>query len=219
MTHPAALQKALSVALAASLMALGFCAYKHLRPGSDIPESCQPSTFEQNLERDEIKHNSSPNVGGMGMFQYTVKEETPPGFPARTTTAHPNVALWTPHGRLLGSDRGEFGGELVLSREDNRSEPDPEIILQDNIEDLFVTPYGIVVTAGLAHMDYDQGAIYLLEFSGAQPITKKIFDLPSTVVSSWHTKDKNILVNTRRGSYLVRSPTEIVQIRCPARNG
>ncbi|MCA0393078.1 MAG: hypothetical protein LCH70_02975 [Proteobacteria bacterium] len=220
MMHPLALSKALSVALVASLIALGFCAYKHLSGDRDIPESCQPSTFEQDVaRRDEIKHNASPNVGGMGMYEYKVKEEAPPGFPAQTITAHPNVALWTPHGRLLGSDRGEFGGELVLSRNDNRSEPDPEIILRDNIEDLFVMPYGIVVTAGLAHMGYDKGAVYLLSFSGSQPTAKKIYDLPSSIVSSWQTKDQNILINTRSGSYLIKSPTEIISIRCPARNG
>lgn len=216
--HPVALSKALSIALAASLVALGFCAYKHLRAGRDTPESCQPSTFEQNVARDEIKHYASPNVGGMGMYEYIVREEAAPGLPPRTFTAHPNVALWTPHGRLLGSDRGEFGGELVLSRKDNHSEPEPEIILRDNIEDLFVMPYGIVVTTGLAHLGYDHGAVYLLNFAGSQPTVKKIHDLSSSVVSSWHTKDENILINTRQGSYLIKSPTEMIPIRCSARS-
>ncbi len=170
------------------------------------------------MARDEVKHRASPNVGGMGMFEYKVMEEAPPGLPSHVFTAHPNVALWTPHGRLLGSDRGEVGGELVLSRNDNSAESKPEIILRDNIEDLFVMPYGIVVTAGLAHMSYDHGAVYLLKFSGPQPTVKKIYDLPSAVVSSWHTKDENLLVNTRRGSYLIKSPTEMIPIKCPSHN-
>ena len=158
--QPIALARILAIALAASLIALAYCALNHFPRKSNIPISCQPSTDEQNMARDEVKHYGSPNVGGMGMFEYKIKEEPPPppGFQARTITAHPNVALWTSHGRLLGSDRGEFGGELVLSRKDNYSEPDPEILLRDNIEDLFVMPYGIVITAGLAHMGYDHGA-------------------------------------------------------------
>ena len=152
------------------------------------------------------------------MFEYKVTEEAPPGLPSHVFTAHPNVALWTPHGRLLGSDRGEFGGELVLARDENNPESQPEIILRDNIADMFVMPYGIVVVAGLAHMGYDHGAVYLLKFSGSKPIVKKIYDLQSTVVSSWHTKDENILVNTRLGSYLIESPTEMGQVNCPAHN-
>jgi hypothetical protein len=213
-----ALSKALSIALAVALAALGICAYTHLSADRDIPASCLPASDKQDMARDEIKHRASPNVGGMGMFEYKVMEEAPPGRPSRVFTAHPNVALWTPHGRLLGSDRGEFGGELVLSRNDSNAESKPEIILRDNIEDLFVMPYGIVVTTGLAHMSYDHGAVYLLKFSGSQPIVKKIYDLPSAVVSSWHTKDENILVNTRRGSYLIKSPTEMNPIKCPAHN-
>lgn len=216
--QPIALSKALSLALAASLVALGFCAYKHLPSNRNTPTSCEPSSVEQDIARDEIKHHASPDVGGMGMFEYKVREEASPGFPSRIFVAHPNVALWTPHGRLLGSDRGEFGGELVLSRKDNDSESEPEIILRDNIEDLFLMPYGIVVTAGLDHMGYDHGAVYLLKFSGSQPTVKKIYDLPSAVVSSWHTKDENILINTRRGSYLIKSSTDMSPIKCPAQN-
>jgi hypothetical protein len=217
---PIAVTKTLAVALAVSLAALAYSVSKDLRQSdtkaaSVVPAYCQPSSEEQDIARDEVKHYGSKNVGGMGGFEYQVTPDASSGIP-EAITAHATVALWTPHGRLLGSDRGEFGGELVLSRKDSHPEPNPEIILRANIEDLFVAPYGIVVTSGLSHLSYDRGAIYLLTFADSQPHVKKIYDLPSAVKSSWHTSDGNILINThQRGSYLIKAPTEVVTVKCP----
>lgn len=176
--------------------------------------SCNAMSYTERLDRDEIKHNASPNVGGMGMYHYEVTHPAPPGFQSRTEVVHPTVALWTSHGRLLGSDRGEFGGELVLA---DKKDPDaqPKTLYQANIEDMFLMKYGVVATTGYFHMDQDFGSILLVTFSeSGKPNVREIFKLPAGVYSSWVTSDDKLLVNTSGGSFAILSPTSIEQVRC-----
>lgn len=171
-------------------------------------------SYEARLARDEIKHAASPNVGGMGMFHYEITHEPRLGNTPLTEVVHPTVALWTPHGRLLGSDRGEFGGELVLADEDNPAKP-PEILYYANIEDLFLMKYGVLATTGYFHLDQDFGSVLLVTFADSgEPQVKEAFKLPAGVRTSWVMKDDNLLVNTSKGTFSISSATEIEEVRC-----
>jgi len=48
-------------------------------------------------------------------------------------------------GRLVGTDRGEFGGELVFRARDGSIQS----VLKDNVQGIFKMPFGLVVFAGL----------------------------------------------------------------------
>ena len=176
--------------------------------------SCAEMSYEARLARDEIKHMASPNVGGMGMFHYQITHDAAPGETPHTETVHATVALWTPHGRLLGSDRGEFGGELAIA-DKNDSSKQPRILYYANIEDLFLMKYGILATTGYFHLDQDFGSVLLVTFSqsGASQV-KEIFQLPAGVRTSWVTTDDRLLVNTSEGTFVISSPTEMQQVTC-----
>jgi hypothetical protein len=176
--------------------------------------SCTPMTYEERLNRDEIKHAASPNVGGMGMFPYEVTYDAPPDQTPRKEVVHATVALWTPHGRLLGSDRGEFGGELVLAGK-NYPEEQPRVLYHANIEDLFLMEYGVLATTGYFHLSEDFGSVLLTTFSGGgEPKVIEAFKLPSGVQASWVTDDGKLLVNTSQGAFSISSTTKIEQVRC-----
>lgn len=176
--------------------------------------SCAQMNYEERLSRGEIKHMASPNVGGMGMFPYEVTLDAPPGRTPRTVVVHATVALWTPHGRLLGSDRGEFGGELVLSNEQYPAEQ-PRLLYRENIEDLFLMKYGVLATTGYFHMSYDFGSVLLITFAdNGEPKVTEALRLPAGVQASWVTKDDNLLVNTSQGTFAIFSPSRIERVRC-----
>jgi hypothetical protein len=178
--------------------------------------SCAKMSYEARLARDEIKHKASPDVGGMGMFHYEITHDAPSGQAPQTETVHATVALWTPQGRLLGSDRGEFGGELVLANE-NDPKKQPKNLYYANIEDLFLMKYGVLATTGYFHLDQDVGSILLVTFSkSGGPQVEEIFKLPAGVQTSWVTTDDKLLVNTSKGTFAISSPTKIEQVRCKA---
>ena len=175
--------------------------------------SCARMSYADRLAKDEIKHIASPNVGGMGMYHYKVIHRQPP-FPDREVLVHPTVALWTPHGRLLGSDRGEFGGELVLLATDEGKER-YQYLTAANVEDLFLMPYGVVATTSYRHMDFDFGSLLQVSFTpSGTPSVRKIHTLPGAVRSSWVTVDNHLLVNTGEGSFLLTSPETLLHVQC-----
>lgn len=186
------------------------------RPDKPRLINCSAMSLAERVSRDEIKHNASPNVGGMGMYHYEITHQSPTRskFTPRTELVHATVALWTPHGRLLGSDRGEFGGELVLDGEQQPPAP-VKVIFYSNIEDLFLMRYGVLATTGYFHLGEDHGSIFLINFSSSgEPSFKEIFQLPGGVKTSWVTTEDKLLVNTSKGSFAVSSPSHIEQVRC-----
>lgn len=81
----------------------------------------------------------------------------PEGERTTTTRQTPNVGLRTASGFLVGSDRGEWGGELVYL--DARSAPIR--LLNENVTGIHQLPVGTVVVTGLAHGMSNRGALYL----------------------------------------------------------
>src|SRR5437879_5679861 len=65
----------------------------------------------------------------------------------------PDVGLKVVDGFLLGSDRGEWGGELVFS--DGRSQT--ATLLKENVTAIHRLRFGIVVVTGIAHLSIDEG--------------------------------------------------------------
>jgi hypothetical protein len=120
------------------------------------------------------------------------------------------VAFKTPQGYLAGDSRGEFGGELVfIDHEDNVN------ILQDiNIEDIYKFGFGYVITAGLAHKQRNNGAIYLVTFNKNKPEISKLFNLLGAPKSSIKLPNGNLFINSQNGSELLKSDGSLYRIHC-----
>jgi hypothetical protein len=68
----------------------------------------------------------------------------------------PSAALRVADGWLLGGDRGEWGGELVLLDETGRSRR----LVDDNIGGLAPLGARVVAIGGLAHLSSNRGLVY-----------------------------------------------------------
>ena len=77
--------------------------------------------------------------------------------------AIPTVALKVDRGWLAGSDRGEWGGELVFIRDDGKQFP----LIHENVFDVFRFGNRILVITGLAHMGTNEGGIHVLSADDA----------------------------------------------------
>ncbi|WP_346838702.1 hypothetical protein [Microbulbifer sp. SAOS-129_SWC] len=87
-------------------------------------------------------------------FKFDVVGYGPEGRVVNTVDEVPVVALPVEDGWLLGSDRGEWGGNLVLKS--NKGET--KKLLEANIENIYVFSYGYIATAGLSHLGMNQGS-------------------------------------------------------------
>jgi hypothetical protein len=73
--------------------------------------------------------------------------------------ARPDFVLPAFDGVLLGSDRGEWGGELVFRDRDGKFHQ----LINRNVRGIVRTPSGIVVFVGLAHLFGSAGGIYRVD--------------------------------------------------------
>lgn len=74
----------------------------------------------------------------------------------RTVKSGPRGAVKVEGGYLMGSDRGEWGGEITFIS----SKGKPRVIAKENTEAIYKTEHGIFAVTGLAHMTMNSGFIY-----------------------------------------------------------
>lgn len=100
----------------------------------------------------------SPAGAGSSGISYPVRfsESDVSGTQVVTIRARPDFIFPAFGGVLLGSDRGEWGGELVFR---DRSGTLQRLVDQ-NVRGIVRMPSGIVVFTGLAHLGMSAGAIY-----------------------------------------------------------
>jgi HEAT repeat protein len=114
----------------------------------------------------------------------------------------PELALKVENGWLTGSDRGEWGGELVFIDEKGNS----SILLNTNIEDIYRLGELTIATTGLAHMGMNNGAVYKLELNKAGGWEASHWiKLPGVPRSSWFVETSELLINTLRGGSILLS--------------
>lgn len=70
----------------------------------------------------------------------------------------PRCGVRVPGGALVGASRGEWGGELVYVRRNGEAVR----VKSENVTAIHVTPSGIVLVAGIAHMGWNEGQLYRL---------------------------------------------------------
>jgi len=114
----------------------------------------------------------------------------------------PELALKVENGWLTGSDRGEWGGELVFIDEEGNS----TILLNKNIEDIYRLGELTIATAGLAHLGKNNGAVYKLELNNSGDwVVAPWIKLPGVPRSSWFVETGELLINTLHGGSILLS--------------
>jgi len=78
----------------------------------------------------------------------------------------------------IGTDRGEWGGELTANFSNGRS----QVLIRDNIVQLEPHRESLYVFTGLSHLGLCTGAIYEIEHYESVPKAKRLMLLPDTPV-------------------------------------
>lgn len=130
----------------------------------------------------------------------------------------PNLALRVADGWLTGRQKGEWGGELMYISDSGVK----QLVVSDNIEDIYQLGEQWIATAGLAHLSGDYGRIYRLKRLNANSAASnnKEFradiwlELPSAVKSSWWVEGGELLLNTNKGSMLLSADGSLRMAPC-----
>lgn len=114
----------------------------------------------------------------------------------------PDLGLRIQNGWLVGSDRGEWGGELVYLPDSG----EPQVILRENVEDIYYLGERIVAVTGLAHLGSNSGVVFSLNFREdgsweAEPWVQ----LPGAPQSSWFVETGELLINLYSGGSILIS--------------
>ena len=161
----------------------------------------------------DVKFYEEKNKGIAERFVYTVTEmrNTVEGRKEVLITRTPKVGLKVDDGWLLGDDRGEFGGELVYWASRDSS----YIIIDENIQDIFYTPYGIIAVGGLSHMAINDGVLYKILKSKDGKYSAEVYQyLPGASYSNHLLEDGCLLLNTTSGSVLFSPETGFRMAGC-----
>ncbi|MBL9202400.1 MAG: HEAT repeat domain-containing protein [Opitutaceae bacterium] len=126
--------------------------------------------------------------------------------------AGPNVAprAWLrlgTHGHLLGTDLGEFGGELVFRDASGAR----HTITRTNTQGIVRMPFGIVAATGLAHMILNNGFLYLVDFNpGETPVARRWKSLPGAPRRMGVLENGNLFVSCVNGDVVVTPTGEML---------
>ncbi|MBQ4836622.1 hypothetical protein [Pseudoalteromonas luteoviolacea] len=109
---------------------------------------------------------------------------------------------------LIGTNNGEFGGELLRVDKANNM----TLLEQMNVEDVYKMPFGVVVTSGLAHLSSNTGKISLLtpDFK-----LETLFGLIGSPQSSWLLGNGDLLINSYpKGTQVLTKKGYLKRVKC-----
>jgi hypothetical protein len=127
-----------------------------------------------------------------------------------TELSVPHVQYKTQFGVLSGSNRGEFGGELIFVNKSSTINRLAEI----NVEDIYIFSSGYIVTSGLAHMSSNHGEVYFVSFKNEEIKIQKIHGLLGAPKNSLKISSKEILINSRDGSQVLNIDGSLRTVQC-----
>ncbi|HWX66840.1 MAG TPA: hypothetical protein VNZ27_10495 [Rhodanobacter sp.] len=123
----------------------------------------------------------------------------------------PVHALAAYDGQLLGGDRGEWGGELLF----RDSKGEIHRLLEKNVHGIFEMPFGIVAFTGLAHMNSNQGAIYIVSRNRNNDISVNISRrLPGAPRDVFRTEAGDVVFRVSTGEFKDNSASREETLDC-----
>ena len=128
----------------------------------------------------------------------------------RTIQQVPDVGINVDGGYLVGSSRGEWGGELVfVDREGKQT-----TLLHDNVRGLHHMTSGIVVVTGLSHLSTNTGAVFKVA-KGEDGVWRasRWKELPGAPVASGLRPNGNLFVGCEGGRVEVSPSGDIERVK------
>lgn len=143
---------------------------------------------------DEAERRSEDKNGVIEIRQDNVKEVR------EEVRQVPEKGLKVEGGWVVGSDRGEWGGELVFI--DNSGQA--EMILKANVEDIYRLGKRYIAITGLAHMFSNEGAIYELKVGADGRWYAEFWrSLPGAPSSSYFVETSELFIDTYSGGSIL----------------
>jgi hypothetical protein len=104
-------------------------------------------------------------------------------------------ALRTNTGTLVGTDAGEWGGELVFIPQAGAA----QTLVKQNVATIFRLGDADYALTGLAHLILNDGALWRIDTRGATARADRLADLPGGSPRAWtHVEGKALLVATEK---------------------
>jgi len=146
----------------------------------------------------KLTHNATVYSYGQNGREETSIEQTP------------HVAVRVGDASFTGSNRGEWGGELVLVE----ASGDTKILFKDNIHDIYNTKNGVIVISGLSHLMTNKGRIYLITKNESTIDYQILFGLDSAPEDSWITDSGEIFITTSYGTSILKQNGTLQRVLC-----
>jgi hypothetical protein len=168
------------------------------------------SRTEEPLSQEKLKLKNNEHALKRLSHTTTVYSYGQNGRQAITIEQSPHVAVKMGDGWLTGSNRGEWGGELVFVDASGNS----EILLNDNIHDIYKTDNGTIVVAGLSHLASNSGRIFLVTKNGSSINYRILFGLDAAPEESWMADSGDLYINTSYGATILKSDGTLQRALC-----
>ena len=128
----------------------------------------------------------------------------------------PGIALRAENGWLAGSNRGEWGGELVFIKDGGKAQK----IHDENVENIYLLGDRYIAVVGLAHMSMNNGMLFeLIPDKASQWSVRPWRSLPGAPGSSSLVETGELLINTLGGgSILVSKDGSMRMAPCVKKN-
>ena len=157
------------------------------------------------------RHGSDPAPSSSLAYTTQVVGYDVDGEHVKTIQVVPTHILDAYGGLLLGSDRGEWGGELMFRSRDGSLYR----LLDRNVQGIIRMPFGIVVFTGLAHMRMSKGAIYdITQDSNGKVKAERRYDLPGAPSKIRWTTDGGLVFETKILTLHRRYPWSASDTQC-----
>lgn len=166
-----------------------------------------------------VSTGDGSTLGNYDDLAFEAPEFPPNPNPAwrKMVQIRPSYAIAAFGGHVLGSNRGEWGGELAFRRADGGA----SILLHESVSGLAQSQFGILAFTGIAHLSLNEGAIYkVLQTEAGVVIAVPFLSLPGAPTDIFMTAEGDVLFRVhnselgRRDCYLLTDDRRIHQVDC-----
>lgn len=122
----------------------------------------------------------------------------------------PTTGIRVKSGWLVGSNRGEFGGELAFISDTGSK----EILLNDNIHKIYNVNNSLFVVAGLSHLLSSSGTIYKITINPSAISHTVLHKLDGAPTTSFLTQSGHVMIETDYSTVLLSPNGSVQKISC-----